>query len=184
MSLSAKVVTAFFTWVTHHSSNNLQRREADYSSFSNCVTVQAPVPGFGCRHQWQRLRAAYQLSRRLWHKVFAGSVRHCDPILSVVGKELGKEKMSGQPLVCLRRAAVGIGLLGEMTLAISCSCGKSLRFRVAINAVCSCSAQAQNGLSLGSGEISLLERTSATAASSLSRLMTCTNQISTAHRAS
>src|SRR5581483_3188508 len=59
-----------------------------------------------------------------------------------------------------------------MTRADNNSWGKSLGFRVAINAACPCSAQAQNGLSSGSGEISSLPRISTASASSRSRLIT------------
>jgi len=70
-----------------------------------------------------------------------------------------------------RRRVVGIGSLGEITLATNLFWGNSLRFSVAINAARPCSAHAQNALSSGSGDTSLATRTSRNSASSLSRLI-------------
>src|SRR5579864_3497280 len=61
---------------------------------------------------------------------------------------------------------------GEITLARSFLWGKSFGFKVAMNAARACSAHAQNGLSSGSGDASLVTRTSTNSASSLRRLIT------------
>jgi len=51
---------------------------------------------------------------------------------------------------------VGIGSPGEITLARSFLWGKSFGFKVAMNAARACSARAQNGLSSGSCDASLV----------------------------
>ena len=61
---------------------------------------------------------------------------------------------------------------GEITLARSFLWGKSFGFKVARNAARACSAQAQNGLSSGSGDASLVTWTSTNSASSLRKLIT------------
>src|SRR6202453_3233276 len=71
-----------------------------------------------------------------------------------------------------RLLVVGIGSPGEITLARSFLWGKSFGFKVAMNAARACSAHAQNGLSSGSGDASLVTRTSTNSASSLRRLIT------------
>lgn len=77
----------------------------------------------------------------------------------------------GQTLPRRLRRVVGIGSSGAITRATNFLCGKSLGFRVAMNAASPSSAHAQNGSSSGSGEIASPERTSRNSASSLSRLM-------------
>lgn len=72
---------------------------------------------------------------------------------------------------------MGIGSPGEITLAANRFCGKSLGFRVAMNAARPFCAQEQSGLSPGSGEISLVKRTCTNSASSLSKLMTAPTRL-------
>ena len=76
-----------------------------------------------------------------------------------------------------RLRVVGIGSPGEITLARSFLWGKSFGFKVAMNAARACSAHAQNALSSGSGDASLVMRTSTNSASSLRRLITSTTRL-------
>ena len=69
------------------------------------------------------------------------------------------ERFSEAIDISINRAALGFSgerdlATGEMTLALSCSCGKFLGFRVTMKSAFPSSLQRQNGWSLGSGEIS------------------------------
>jgi hypothetical protein len=72
---------------------------------------------------------------------------------------------------CFRRAVVGILSPGLITRADSNPCGKSLGFSVTMKSARPVSAQAQNGSSPGSGEMSGRAGATTTSASSRSRLM-------------
>jgi hypothetical protein len=89
--------------------------------------------------------------------------------LQIGDHALGPARASQRPAICrlnrpvLNRSDVSSGsgsdagyamASGEMTFALSRSCGKSLGFKVTMKSAFPSSLQRQNGSSLGSGEIS------------------------------